>query len=188
MLFLLLFVTCVACRTQKTLPERTYPESEAFYQKPPDVEKVVEKVVEAPGNEFRTAPTAGNPEVQDITETAAAAGSVRDAFFTFDAFTLDGDARAALDQTATWLRANPGVQVRVEGHCDERGTEQYNLALGDRRGATAADYLATLGVARERLATVSYGEERPFETGAHEDAWAKNRRAHIVVTTAPYPK
>lgn len=121
---------------------------------------------------------------EDIVEAnrlARERGWIRDAFFTFDASTLDADAQEALRQSATWLRQHPELRVRIEGHCDERGTEQYNLALGDRRAETAISYLATLGVERSRVSTVSYGEERPFEEGTDEEAWAQNRRAHLVL-------
>jgi peptidoglycan-associated lipoprotein len=73
------------------------------------------------------------------------------------------------------------MSLTIEGHCDERGTQQYNLALGDRRANTAADYLAVLGIGRERIGTISYGEERPFATGSGEGAWSQNRRAHLVL-------
>jgi peptidoglycan-associated lipoprotein len=121
---------------------------------------------------------------EDIVEANRVAherGWIRDAFFVYDASTLDGEAQEALRLSAAWLRRHPELLVRIEGHCDERGTEQYNLALGDRRADTAASYLATLGVERSRISTVSYGEERPFEEGAHEAAWAQNRRAHLVL-------
>src|SRR5947207_1296549 len=82
---------------------------------------------------------------------------------------------------ATWLKAHPQYSLLIEGHSDERGTEQYNLALGDRRANTAKEYLATLGVDSSRMRTVSYGEERPFDPGHDESAWAKNRRDHLVL-------
>lgn len=109
-------------------------------------------------------------------------GWIRDAFFDYDESTLTADAQDALAITANWLRQNPGVNVTIEGHCDERGTEQYNLALGDRRANIAREYLATLGVESSRMRTVSYGEERPFDTGTSEAAYRANRRAHIVVS------
>ena len=118
---------------------------------------------------------------EDIIEANRVARERGDAFFAFDASTLDDDAQEALRQSAMWLRQNPEFRIRIEGHCDERGTEQYNLALGDRRADTAASYLVTLGVDRSRISTVSYGEERPFEEGANEEAWAQNRRAQLVL-------
>lgn len=118
----------------------------------------------------------------EANRTARERGWIRDAFFRFDASTLDADAQEALRQSATWLREHPELRIRVEGHCDDRGTEQYNLALGDRRAESAPAYLSALGVDRSRIATVSYGEERPFEQGEDETAWAQNRRAHLVLS------
>ena len=91
-------------------------------------------------------------------------------------------ARDALAANATWLKKYPTVQFTIEGHTDERGTAQYNLALGDRRANAARDYLISLGVDASRAKTVSYGKERPFATAHDEDSWQKNRRAHFVVT------
>ena len=120
-------------------------------------------------------------DIVEANRQARDRGFIRDAFFAFDASTLDSDAQAALTQTASWLRSNPQYRIRIEGHCDERGTEQYNLALGDRRAETAAAFLAAAGIDRSRIETVSYGEERPFETWSTEEAWAQNRRAHILL-------
>lgn len=120
-------------------------------------------------------------DLREANRVARERGWIQDAFFAFDASTLDADAQEALRQSSTWLRRNPAYRIRIEGHCDERGTEQYNLALGDRRAATAASYLMTLGVERAQIETVSYGEERPFEEGADETAWAQNRRAHLAL-------
>lgn len=109
-------------------------------------------------------------------------GMIRDAFFQYDAATISTDAQEALTTSAAWLKAHPQYNLLVEGHCDERGTEQYNLALGDRRANTAKDYLVTLGIDAGRIRTVSYGEERPFDPGSDESAHAANRRAHLVIT------
>lgn len=122
-------------------------------------------------------------DIDEVNRMARAKGWIQDAFFAFDASTLDRDAQAALARSATWLREHPEFRLRIEGHCDERGTEQYNLALGDRRAETAAAYLVALGVDRGRIETVSYGEERPFERGSSEAAWAQNRRAHLVLSS-----
>jgi peptidoglycan-associated lipoprotein len=120
-------------------------------------------------------------DIDELNRLAQREGYVRDAFFDYDASTLSADAQSALSQSATWLKAHPNYSLLVEGHCDERGTEQYNLALGDRRANTAKEYLTTLGVDASRIRTVSYGEERPFDPGHDESAWAKNRRAHLVL-------
>jgi peptidoglycan-associated lipoprotein len=121
-------------------------------------------------------------DLEALNRMAQERGLIRDAFFDYDASTLSTDAQDALTTSATWLKAHPTYNLLVEGHCDDRGTEQYNLALGDRRANTAKDYLVTLGVDSSRLKTVSYGEERPFETGSNDAAYAKNRRAHLVIT------
>lgn len=110
------------------------------------------------------------------------AGFVKDAFFDTDKAELRSDARDALSVDAAWLRAHPTVKFTIEGHCDERNTEQYNLALGWRRCNAAKDYLVSLGVAAARIATISYGEERPFATCHDESCWSQNRRAHFVIT------
>ena len=102
-------------------------------------------------------------------------------FFGFDEYTLTAESQGTLDRVAAWMQANPGVTVNVEGHADERGTREYNLALGERRANAAMDYVAALGVDPSRMRTVSYGEERPAVIGSNEGAWAQNRRAVFVV-------
>jgi len=109
-------------------------------------------------------------------------GMLKPAFFDYDKADIRADARDVLAANATWLKKYPSVQFTVEGHTDERGTAQYNLALGDRRANAAKDYLVSLGVDASRVKTVSYGKERPFATGHEEDSWQKNRRANFVVT------
>jgi len=104
-------------------------------------------------------------------------------FFLLDSSDIDPTAKAALDDNAAVLKSHPTWAVTIEGHCDERGTAEYNLALGDRRAAAAVAYLRSLGIADTRLKTVSYGKEFPFDAGHDEAAWANNRRAHFVITT-----
>ena len=96
--------------------------------------------------------------------------------FSYDQFTLTPQACAILDNVAEWMKSNPSKMVLIEGHCDERGTDEYNLALGDRRANSAKTYLMQLGVDSGRIYTISYGEERPIAIGSTESAWAKNRR------------
>ncbi len=100
--------------------------------------------------------------------------------FEYDSSALLPQAEAVLNRKADWLRKNRGVSVIIEGHCDERGTNEYNLALGDRRAESAKAYLITLGIGASRLTSISYGEERPIDTGNNESAWGKNRRAHFT--------
>jgi peptidoglycan-associated lipoprotein len=97
-------------------------------------------------------------------------------YFDFDKSDLKPEAQATLKKKADWLRMNPGYSVRIEGNCDERGTNEYNLALGERRAASAKKFLAALGIAENRMSIISYGEERPVDPGHNEAAWAKNRR------------
>ncbi|TWI71782.1 peptidoglycan-associated lipoprotein [Desulfobotulus alkaliphilus] len=101
--------------------------------------------------------------------------------FEFDSFALTSEAMKVLDAKVAWLRNNPEVKIIVEGHCDERGTREYNLALGDRRARSVKQYLVDSGIADARIATISYGEERPLDPAQNEAAWAKNRRAQFVI-------
>jgi peptidoglycan-associated lipoprotein len=128
-----------------------------------------------------TEPQVESEDIEEINRRAQAEGWIADAFFPYDASTLDDAAQQALTKSASYLREHPQYGLLIEGHCDDRGTEQYNLALGDHRAATASQYLQTLGLDAARIRTVSYGEERPFAEGATEEAWAQNRRAHLVL-------
>jgi len=107
--------------------------------------------------------------------------NVQDAFFDFDKSDVRSDAREALTKTGQFLRSYSQVRVTIEGHCDERGSTEYNLALGDKRAQAAKQFLISLGVPAERMDTVSYGKERPFCTTHDEDCWQQNRRAHFVM-------
>lgn len=102
-------------------------------------------------------------------------------YFDFDRFDLTSESIATLNELAAYLKTNPGLKVTIEGHCDERGTNEYNLALGERRAKAAYDYLVSQGVDGQRLSRVSYGEERPVDAGHNEEAWAKNRRSEFVL-------
>jgi len=105
-----------------------------------------------------------------------AIGALAPVYYSFDSSELDANAQSTLNKNADWLKSNPEVAIVLEGHCDERGTNEYNLALGERRAQSAQKYLTTLGVASERLSTISYGEEWPADPGHNEAAWSKNRR------------
>jgi peptidoglycan-associated lipoprotein len=107
--------------------------------------------------------------------------ALRDLNFAFDRYDLTDDARRSLEDLAQALKANPTFGVLIEGHADERGTTEYNLALGQRRAQAAKDYLVSLGIAADRIDTTSFGEERPLDPSHDELAWALNRRAHFVV-------
>lgn len=181
LIFLSLCVVAVSsCRSRRKVaaPQSAPPVATATAPEPA-------VSVPTPDRDFvQPGPEPGDVLSEDIIEANRVArerGWIRDAFFAFDASMLDAEAQAALQQSAVWLRQHPEFRIRIEGHCDERGTEQYNLALGDRRAHTASAYLVTLGIERSRIQTVSYGEERPFEEGSNEAAWAQNRRAHLVL-------
>ena len=106
---------------------------------------------------------------------------VKDAYFDYDKADVRPDARDALSKTAQFLRSYPQLKVVLEGHCDERGSTEYNLALGDRRAAAAKQFLTSLGISADRMETVSYGKERPFCSASTEECYQQNRRAHIVM-------
>ncbi len=108
--------------------------------------------------------------------------ALSDAFFAFDSYALSSEAKGTLEANARELKRVTGASVTIEGHCDERGTKAYNLALGEKRANAAKDYLVAMGVNASRISTVSFGKERPFDPGHDEKAWAKNRRAHFVVS------
>jgi len=106
--------------------------------------------------------------------------TLEDAFFDFDDFSLRTDAKSSLEKDGKFLEKNAAAKIIIEGHCDERGSVEYNLALGEKRARAARDYLVSYGIPGSRVTTISYGKERPFDQGHDEDAWAKNRRAHVV--------
>jgi peptidoglycan-associated lipoprotein len=133
----------------------------------------------------------GQPVPMPVREEVVAASSLDDlnrasplqpVFFALDSSEIDLAGKAVLDANAPLLKRYPGWTVTIEGHCDERGTAEYNLALGERRAVAARAYLVSLGIPADRLRTVSYGKEFPFDPGHEDPAWAKNRRAHFVIT------
>jgi peptidoglycan-associated lipoprotein len=105
---------------------------------------------------------------------------VRDAYFDYDKADIRPDARAALSKTADFLKSYPQLKVTIEGHCDERGSTEYNLGLGDRRASAVKQYIVSLGVSADRISTVSFGKEKPFCTESNESCWTQNRRGHFV--------
>lgn len=118
------------------------------------------------------------PNVDEINKR----GYLKTVNFDFDKYDVREEDKAKLQANADWLAKYPTVKVRVEGHCDERGTAQYNLALGEKRADAVKDYLVSLGIAASRLEIISYGKEKPLDPSQTEDAWAKNRRAQFLVT------
>ncbi len=106
---------------------------------------------------------------------------LKDVHYQFDQYDLTEEARQILTENAKVLANHPSLKIQIEGHCDERGNSAYNLALGERRTASAKLYLSKLGVQEDRLSTISYGKERPLDPGHAEEAWAKNRRCHFII-------
>ena len=122
--------------------------------------------------------------------TGPVPGSVQDfvinagdlVYFDYDKFVVRDDARTVLDSQAAWLQRYPAVHVRIEGNCDERGTREFNFALGARRANAVRDYLVGKGLSTARIETISYGKEKPVDTGTGEQAWSRNRNGHTVIT------
>jgi len=168
------------------------PLTEGCKKKPPTTTEEARPPVEAPTTPETTVPPPPGPAPagaeggdvmsEEINEMNRK-GYLQDAYFDYDASDLRDDARSALSANAEWLKRYPSIQVLISGHCDERGTSAYNLALGDRRANAARDYLESLGVSGGRVRTVSYGKERPFCTESSEDCWQQNRRSHFVITS-----
>lgn len=126
-------------------------------------------------------PSPGDTTREKLKPGPEAGGPLQDVHFAYDAFDLSSEARDILRSNNDWLKSNPQAKVEVEGHCDERGTSEYNLALGAKRAKAARDYLVSLGISVERLSTISYGEELPLCHEANESCWEQNRRAHFLV-------
>jgi peptidoglycan-associated lipoprotein len=114
-------------------------------------------------------------------QAATAAAGLRDIYFGYDSWTLSDEGRQVLSRNAEWLRSHPAVQLKVEGHCDERGSSTYNFVLAEKRAKVVLNYLTDLGIRRERLVAVSYGKERPFCNDRSESCYQQNRRGHFVV-------
>jgi peptidoglycan-associated lipoprotein len=141
------------------------------------VEKPVEEIspVVSPGIE--------RPESteQPVVQEKPVEIMLEDVFFDFDKYSIAEEYKQVLMKDAEILMANPSKKLRVEGHCDERGTIEYNMALGEKRAKAVVDFFTTYGIKADRVSWISYGEEKPFDTGHDETAWAKNRRAHLVL-------
>lgn len=103
--------------------------------------------------------------------------------FAFDDYSLSNEAQSVLIDNAQWLKSNPDIKIQIEGHCDERGSEEYNLALGEKRAVSARDYLIQLGMQADRMSVISYGKEKPLNPGHDEKAWSENRRDEFVIVT-----
>ncbi len=141
------------------------------------------------GQEMESVSSEGTMESSGQTAAAPAAGSAQDflvnvgdrVFFGYDRFNLTAEARATLERQAVWLNQYSSSRINVEGHADERGTREYNLALGDRRASAVKNYLVANGVSAGRITTISYGKEQPAMLGSNEAAWAQNRRGVSII-------
>lgn len=144
-----------------------------------DTKGADERVASAPtpspdsGSQVRT-------ESPMVRESGSASG-LNDVYFDFDKFTVRDDAKPSLQSNSKWLNSNSKARIKIEGHADERGTNEYNIALAEKRAQAVSKYLVTLGVKADRLSTISYGEEKPQCAAHSEDCWQKNRRAHFTV-------
>jgi peptidoglycan-associated lipoprotein len=147
---------------------------------PPPVAQVLPPEAKAPVPVQPLPPPPPPPDARPDARPAAVAGGLNDIFFDFDKYAIRAGDAEILKKDLDWFKMNPGKKVRIEGHCDERGTVEYNLVLGQKRADSTKGYLVNLGVDGKMLETVSYGKERPFEPAHNEAAWAKNRRAHFL--------
>jgi peptidoglycan-associated lipoprotein len=177
MLVGLALISVTACRKKATTADDMVIRPSTVEPQPQEVTSAPEPTIQ--GDETPD-PLAG--DLQEANEYATRQGLLGDVFFDYDQYELRQDARDRLAQNARFLNEHPQFVVTIEGHADERGTNDYNLALGERRANAAKAYLVTLGVAETRLRTLTYGEERPFCGESSESCWRMNRRAHFTIT------
>jgi peptidoglycan-associated lipoprotein len=144
----------------------------------PETQEAAPPVQEAPPVEQKAEPVKEEPKPEE--HAAAAAAGLQPIYFDFDRSFVRDDAKAVMKANAEWLKANPKIKIRIEGNCDERGTREYNQALGQRRATSAKKYLTDLGVSAGRISLISYGKEKPVCTESTEDCWQKNRRGDLV--------
>ena len=178
-LLLIPILSAGSCRkTQPITPEAAAPPAQkAMAVQPPGSESKREVTESFPTQPIASAPIATEPSVEELNRRKV----LETVYFDYDKSDLLDGTRETLQSNAEWLKANPARTVRIEGHCDERGTIEYNLALGQRRAASVKTYLVGLGIDPARLETVSFGKERPADPGHDEAAHSKNRRAEFVI-------
>jgi len=175
--FLVVAMIATGCSKKQTVKS----DAGAGAAAPPAGEAAVKEapVKEAPAQPVMTAKQA--EAAQGVAVTEEKASPFADVRFDFDKSDLRDEAKKTCQEVAAYMKKNAGKKLLVEGHCDERGTAEYNMALGDRRATSVKNYLVSLGVPTTAISTVSFGKERPLDPGNTEDAWAKNRRAHFVL-------
>ena len=157
--------------------------------KPDESTQAQQPNTQTPSKSLANAPVSESSSLAKLQKGGAigtpASSPLKDIYFDFDRADLRADAREILKANADWLKRNPAATVQIEGHCDERGTAEYNLALGAKRAQTAKDYLVTLGISEQRMSTISYGQELPVCTEHNEDCWQKNRHDRFVAKYTP---
>ncbi len=173
-LAIILGLTVFGCAEKKPVPTLQQPEA----TKPPKV-KEVEKPKKAPEKVSEEEVKVEQKEIPSKVEEIT--GMFKDIHFDYDKYDIRDDARITLRSVADYLTRNPANRMLIEGHCDDRGTSEYNLGLGDKRAKAAKDYLLSLGVPSTRVDVISYGKEKPLCTEQTEDCWATNRRGHFVI-------
>ncbi|MEI7932074.1 MAG: peptidoglycan-associated lipoprotein Pal [Alphaproteobacteria bacterium] len=180
--------TLAACATKKA-PPPTAVVAQPPYEPPAPIQSQPQPrgpVTQTP--QANLPPPARSPVAQP---PGVGPGSIQDfvinvgerVYFDYDAYAIRADARPILDAQASWLTRYPAVNVRIEGNADERGTQEYNFALGERRANAVRDYLVSKGVAASRISVVSYGKERPIDPGSNEEAWQRNRNGHTAIVS-----
>lgn len=181
-LFLALSIASYGCSKKAVKEEEgmgTAAKKEEAKKTEPAIERPVQK--EEPMVEAKAEKTA-KPEAKDeLSALVEKEGKLFPVYFDFDKFFIRDDMKPVLEKDAEWLKKNPAIKIKIEGHCDERGSDEYNLALGDRRANSAKKYLANLGIDSNRISIISYGEEKPACKEANESCWSKNRRAEFVI-------
>jgi peptidoglycan-associated lipoprotein len=173
----LFFVSCAQTDVQSTTPDA--PKAQITTEQ--DAEMMEKDVADEEANQEAAQRAIEEEAIRQEQEAAKNMFISEDIYFDYDDSSLKSSAQTVLQRKAVWLRNNPDASALLEGHCDERGTTEYNLALGDRRANSVKTFLVDMGIPSSRLRTISYGEEMPIDTGKNQEAWAKNRRVHFTV-------
>lgn len=177
--FCCIMMLAVGCAKQEMVKKEAPPPDAAVVTPPQIPPPVKEEAVKETAITKETITV--TEEIASLTEDMTASKMFQTIYFDFDAYTLSEAARDALAKNAVAIKKNKGMKIQIQGNCDERGSDAYNLALGEKRAKAAYDYLITLGVPASQLYVISYGKERPADPGHDEAAWAKNRRDDFVV-------
>ena len=192
LMIMLLLITAFGCAKKYTTPAETTAPPEGPVKEEVMREEVLpergetimeERVterVEAPGRE--TVVESGVPSEEQVKSI------FKDVLFDYDKYEIRPDAREGLNAIAAYLGKNKGINIVIEGHCDERGTNEYNLALREKRAKSAKNYLSSLGVSPDRMIVITFGEEKPVCTDQSESCWQQNRRAHFVIVKSRFPQ